>query len=57
LSTHPIAGTAKDTTEADSNFDAITYRKGAATLKQLYFRTGKATFKKAISAYFNKYAY
>jgi aminopeptidase N len=36
-STHPIRGTVKNTLEAASVFDGITYEKGASVLKQLTY--------------------
>ena len=38
--THPIASVVENTSKADSIFDGITYSKGAAVLKQLYFLIG-----------------
>lgn len=53
--THPIACCVNATNNADSIFDGITYNKGAAVLKQLYFLIGKDNFSKNIGNYFNKY--
>ena len=39
--THPIRGPIANTDVADSIFDAITYQKGAATMKQFYFMMGE----------------
>jgi aminopeptidase N len=55
--THPIAGPVKDTAAAETIFDGITYSKGAASMRQLMFRVGEDTFSKAMSRYFNKYAW
>lgn len=55
ITTHPIAADAADTDAAFSNFDGISYSKGAAALKQLMFFIGEEAFKKGLSAYFKKY--
>ncbi len=53
--THPIANSSKDTNEAFSSFDGISYAKGAAVLKQLMFLIGEKNFKKGIQNYFKKF--
>lgn len=55
--THPIVGTVRNTDEAMSTFDSITYRKGASVLKQLYFYVGKEAFYKGVRSYFKKHAF
>ncbi len=55
--THPIANDAIDTNIAFSNFDGISYAKGAAVLKQLMFYIGKENFRKGARDYFKKYAW
>ncbi len=55
VTTHPIAADAPDTDVAFSNFDGISYSKGAAVLKQLMFFIGEEAFKKGLSIYFKKY--
>jgi len=55
--THPIVGTVKDTDEAVSSFDAITYEKGASVLKQLYFYVGEEAFFKGLRKYFKQHAF
>ncbi len=55
--THPIVGSVRNTDEALSNFDSITYRKGASVLKQLYFYVGKQAFYTGVRNYFKKHAY
>ncbi len=55
--THPIVGTVRNTDEAFSSFDSITYRKGASALKQLYYFVGKEAFYKGLQSYFKKYEY
>ena len=54
-STHPICGEIADTQEADAVFDGISYGKGAAWLKQLYYIIGHETMSKGLSVYFKKY--
>lgn len=55
LTTHPIACKVPNTSMADSIFDGITYSKGAAVMKQLYFILGHDLFGKALKMYFDKY--
>lgn len=54
--THPIETPVKDTLETFSNFDGITYGKGAAALKQLAYFIGPENFRQGIQNYFKKYA-
>lgn len=53
--THPVTADAEDTDVAFSNFDGITYSKGASILKQLMFYIGKENFINGIRNYFKKY--
>src|SRR3989344_1635357 len=55
VTTHPIATDASDTDIAFSNFDGISYAKGASVLKQLMNFLGEGAFKKALHNYFKKY--
>jgi len=55
ITTHPIAGKVDSTDKADSIFDGITYSKGAAVLKQLYFLIGHDAFSEALGNYFDKF--
>ncbi len=57
ITTHPIAANVKNTDESFTNFDGITYGKGAATFKQLSYSMGADVFKKGVQNYFKKYAY
>ncbi len=57
VTTHPIEVPVPDTDFADSNFDGITYGKGAASLKQLNFFIGEKEFRDGVQAYFQKYAF
>lgn len=54
--THPIEAKIPNTNVATSNFDGITYGKGASSLKQLVFLIGEDNFKKGLKDYFTKYA-
>lgn len=54
--THPIEVSVTDTNQASSNFDGITYGKGAAALKQLHFMMGDADFQEGLNRYFSHFA-
>ncbi|RHX80645.1 aminopeptidase N [Leptospira yasudae] len=54
--THPIAGSAENTLDAISNFDGISYSKGASVLRQLMYYIGEDSFRKAMRKYFQKFA-
>jgi aminopeptidase N len=51
-STHPIAGSVATLSEAEANFDGISYAKGAAVLKQLVAYCGREKFFAGIRSYF-----
>ena len=53
--THPIVGSAHDTNDAFSNFDGISYSKGASVLKQLTYFIGEDKFRNGIRIYLKKY--
>ncbi len=53
--THPIVAYAEDTIEAFSNFDGISYAKGASVLKQMMFYIGEENFRNGIRIYLKKY--
>lgn len=57
LTTHAIELPVANTAEAFTNFDAITYGKGASVLKQLAIFVGEENFRLGVSAYLKKYAY
>ncbi len=57
VTTHPIEANVKNTDESFTNFDGITYGKGAAVFKQLSYTIGAETFQKGVQNYFKKYAY
>ncbi|ACF45703.1 aminopeptidase N [Prosthecochloris aestuarii DSM 271] len=54
--THPIAASARDTIEAFSNFDGISYSKGASVLRQLQYYIGDEAFRASIGHYFKRFA-
>jgi aminopeptidase N len=56
-STHPIEVPVPSTANAFDNIDAITYQKGASTLKQLRHLLGEEVFRKGVHNYLVKYAY
>jgi aminopeptidase N len=55
--THPVAGRVPDTNVAASNFDGITYGKGAALLSQLAFFLGPEPFREGLRLYFEEHAW
>jgi aminopeptidase N len=55
--THPVAASIENTNEALSNFDDITYGKGASVLKQFVAVYGDDVFKKGIRKYFAQHAW
>ena len=57
VTTHPIAGTVRDTDETFLNFDGITYGKGASVLKQLVATIGLDGFREGMRRYFRTYDY
>ena len=54
--THPIATEVPDTVSAFTNFDGITYGKGASVLKQLAFYAGEDAFRRGVSEYLKTHA-
>jgi aminopeptidase N len=57
-STHPVAGNgAADAKTALSDFDGISYAKGAAVLRQLAARLGDETLLAGLRGYFHTHAY
>jgi aminopeptidase N len=57
VTTHPIATRVEDTDQAVGNFDAITYEKGAAVIKQLVAAIGDAPFRAGMRLYFDRHAW
>ncbi|MBI3507630.1 MAG: aminopeptidase N [Proteobacteria bacterium] len=55
--THPVEGDVPDTAHAWANFDAITYGKGAAVMRQLEFFLGADVFREGVRAYMKAHAY
>lgn len=55
--THPIAADVVDVAAAKTNFDGITYAKGASVLKQLFAWVGEDTFFEGARAYFRDHAF
>ena len=55
--THPVATTVEHTDEAVGNFDAITYEKGAAVIKQLVARLGEDAFRSGLHLYIERHAW
>ncbi len=56
-STHPIAARVRTLSEAEANFDGISYAKGAAVLKQLLAYVGRDNFLAAVREYFDRHAW
>ena len=57
VTTHPIATDVEHTDQAVGNFDAITYEKGAAVIKQLVATIGDDAFKAGLQTYFARFAW
>jgi aminopeptidase N len=55
--THPVATTVEHTDQAIGNFDAITYEKGAAIIKQLVATIGEDAFRAGLRAYIARHAW
>jgi len=56
-STHPIAADVATLSEAEANFDGISYAKGAAVLKQLVAYLGRDAFFAGIGSYLAEHAW
>jgi aminopeptidase N len=56
-STHPIAADATDIDTVRTNFDGITYAKGAAVLKQLVSWVGQEEFLAGLRTYFRRHQF
>lgn len=57
VTTHPIETPVPSTSNAFDNIDAITYSKGASTLKQLRHLLGEEVFRQGVHNYLVKYSY
>jgi len=55
--THPVVAEIPDVESVLLNFDAITYEKGGAALKQLVAWVGDDAFFKGVAAYFKRHEY
>ena len=55
--THPIATEMKDLEDVKTNFDGISYAKGASVLQQLVEHVGRENFIKGLRVYFTKHAF
>jgi len=56
-STHPIAVEMEDLDDVRTNFDGISYAKGASVLQQLVAQVGRDNFIAGLRKYFAKHAY
>ncbi|HXJ63899.1 MAG TPA: aminopeptidase N, partial [Actinomycetota bacterium] len=56
-STHPIVADMPDTEAIHTNFDGITYAKGASVLRQLVAWVGEEEFLQGLAGYFRKHQY
>lgn len=56
-STHPVLADMVDLESVSSNFDGITYAKGASVLKQLVAFVGREAFDEGLREYFRKHAW
>lgn len=54
---HPIEAKVKNTEDAFTQFDGITYGKGASVLKQLVFFIGEESFQRGVQNYLRRYSY
>ncbi len=57
VTTHPVATHVEHTDQAVGNFDAITYEKGAAVIKQLVATLGDDAFRRGLHAYVDRHAW
>lgn len=57
VTTHPIELPVHTTADAFTNFDGITYGKGASVLKQLPYYLGEENFRKGVATYLKAHSY
>mgnify|MGYP006188412863 CR=1 FL=1 len=57
VTTHPIQLPVPSTADAFTNFDGITYGKGASVLKQLPYYLGEENFRQGVANYLRTHAY
>lgn len=55
--THPIEAKIESVKQAESNFDGITYNKGASVIKQLAFYVTHDSFRRGLRDYFKKHRF
>ncbi len=55
--THPIETPVPDTDTTHTNFDGITYGKGASLLKQIAYALGDEPFRKGVAHYLKKFSW
>jgi aminopeptidase N len=55
--THPVSAVITDLQDVETNFDGITYAKGAAVLKQLVAWVGRDAFVAGLRRYFRRHAF
>jgi aminopeptidase N len=54
--THPVETPVPDTDSVGTNFDMISYAKGAAVLRQIEYRLGEDAFRQGINTYLERHA-
>lgn len=57
ITNHPVEAKVSDTEEAFTQFDGITYGKGASVIKQLVYFIGEDAFQRGVQNYLRKYSY
>ena len=57
ITTHPVEVLSRDTEQAVTQSDGITYGKGASVLKQLFFYLGEDASREGLRTYFKKHQY
>lgn len=55
--THPVVMPIRDVLQADAAFDAITYAKGAAVVRELEAVVGEGRFREGVREYMRRHAY
>ncbi|MCB0350835.1 MAG: aminopeptidase N [Bdellovibrionales bacterium] len=57
ITTHPISGIVENSSQAFTNFDSITYGKGASVMKELSHYLGADLFRDSLRNYIKKHSY
>jgi aminopeptidase N len=57
INTHPIKIEIKDTSEVETKFDDIIYKKGSSIIKQIFYYLGEKNFSNGLIKYFNEFKY